>query len=293
MVEVKQWFQKWYANQELYSHVKQVQRLLNESHSSAPVSLPACELILYLLQERMIDACFSKDSFSTPPSQNSRRIVSSPSISLRELFKARDPPTHSAANSSHVLGLTDKELIRETRNTGSAGLDSILSEFKGNNSKFQQTYAKDVTASLESLKSEVPFIAPASELPYTMDQLYLHRNQCRDVLSGLFSTIVRSLSPRTLPETVRSVSGHWPRVTHRSLLRELAFTSGSCITDHWKWILLSFAQALVIYQRSRRLVKFALRGNAHEFFVELKNDHWDYSDLMQNTDWILIQVRIL
>lgn len=189
------------------------------------------------------------------------------------------------------LGLDDNKNVHHSNSAGSNALLSILSDWGRSNSQIQHTYARDVIASLDSLKGEKMTMAPATELPFSIDQLVFHHYECKRALSTLFEEISASLSPSTPAEMTRALAGHWPHITHRSLLRELAFTSGSRAGKQWKSVLLSFAQALAMFQRSRRLLRFALRGSLHELCVELKNTRENYEDSVENTDWILIQVR--
>jgi hypothetical protein len=191
-------------------------------------------------------------------------------------------------DSFEVLGVTGHG-ISEPDRAGSEELRAILSDFEMSDARFQRSYARDVQASMESLRHEVPTMVPARRPPYTINQLLSHRDQCRKVLLVIFTALVRSLSPSTPSEAVRGTAGHWARVTHRSLLKELASNSESRVEGDWKQILLSFAQALAIFQRSRRLVRYVLRQSFHECFLELENTQCDYSDLIRNTDWILIQ----
>jgi hypothetical protein len=123
-------------------------------------------------------------------------------------------------------------------------------------------------------------------------QLDYHRDECRRYSEAVFKSIYRSLSPSNDAEEVMFTAGLWPRITKRSLLAKLALTSRDILDDQWTEVLISFAQGMLWFQRSQRLIRFAHHNNHEEFFKELENTGDEYSEHAgQYLDWFLIQVR--
>jgi len=93
-------------------------------------------------------------------------------------------------------------------------------------------------------------------------------------------------------EHILANAGLWPRIHPRAMLHPLASASNTLITQEWAKSLTAFAKAFIEYQFSQRLVAYVLHSESDNFFKELDNATFNWSDERGNTDWLLIQVRM-
>ncbi|KDQ56358.1 hypothetical protein JAAARDRAFT_132396 [Jaapia argillacea MUCL 33604] len=253
-------FRSWNSNADLRDHILAVQRVLNQSFHPMPNSPP-----IYRFDPcAMAPVLFS----SLSP------------VTLRHLLQ-RDAPTIGPLPNilgfpgiSHPLApLTD--------------LQSLISEFRSSLDRFPRNYGEGLMRSLKALHASSP-TPPRKE--YSIAEIILHHDTCRAYVQDVFSSISQAFSPSTPVERVMFTADLWPRITRRSVLGLLATTCGICLTTPWKDILSLFAMALLLYQRSHRMVGCALVGKQDEVWKELENVGYFVGDSVLNVDWLLIQI---
>jgi hypothetical protein len=187
-------------------------------------------------------------------------------------------------------------MLKNARRRGTiSDLQILISHFQDHSDPFYRLYGEELDKSRKHLGNDDIDVSP-DYIPYTIELLVEHRDQCKAYVEENFASIRESLSsPSNLSEMMVYISGLWPRVTTRSLLGKMASTSGTSLTDDWKILLISFAQGILLFQRSQRLLALALGKSYEEFFKELQNplqNPWyDSQDVKQYPDWLLIQVR--
>jgi hypothetical protein len=261
-------FLSWFQNKELRDHIERVQTALDESHHS--------------------DAKPTGDSvYKFAPYSTSRPSASS-SIAFDQLLE-RDAPDIGQPPST--LGASKKSQKYENP-TNTDELQSLLQEFRrSQTSVFHRRYGCDLDRSRRSLDNDTKSIPRPNWASHPLKVFTYHRDQCRQHLQDVLASITKSLSPSNVAEEIMFTAGQWPRVTTRSLLGKLAFSSSIALTGTWKQVLITLAQALLGFQRSQRLLGLALVPNHEELYKELQNKGYDVQDGLHYPDWLLIQVR--
>jgi hypothetical protein len=110
----------------------------------------------------------------------------------------------------------------------------------------------------------------------------------------VFSELLATLVPSQDAEKANGIAGLWPRITPRSLLRQLAQDRISTLTDQWKTAIKRYAVCLLKYQQSHRLLELSLSQKSEELLRETDSMRSDSDLLTESTpDWLLVQVRPL
>jgi hypothetical protein len=108
----------------------------------------------------------------------------------------------------------------------------------------------------------------------------------------IFSELLASLAPSQSVEEISSIAGLWPRITPRSILRQLAQDHINALPDEWKSAIMHYAISFLEYQQSIRLLQFSSRQKYEELVREAEAicqnamEEW-------TAEWLLIQVRPL
>jgi hypothetical protein len=93
-------------------------------------------------------------------------------------------------------------------------------------------------------------------------------------------------------EKANAIAGLWPRITPRSLLRQLAQDRIGTLPDQWKAVITRYAVCLLKYQQSQRLLELSSSQKREELLREIETMRSDV--LAESTpDWLLVQVRPL
>ena len=121
--------------------------------------------------------------------------------------------------------------------------------------------------------------------------LLLYHKECSRRKDKLFCEISAALAPsQNVEETIR-ISGLWPRITPRSILRQLARDRISTLPDQWKSMIVHYAVSFLEYQQSLRLVELSSRQDCENLLHEIQAIGNDV--LAESTpDWLLVQVRL-
>ncbi|KIM82965.1 hypothetical protein PILCRDRAFT_819766 [Piloderma croceum F 1598] len=265
MPTVKGLFTSWFSNQQLRDHIDRVQAILNGVHGSPlmnTVSLyqfTSCLEIAPLPPPRIVlDRLFERDA---------------PHITLRPPNPLETPELRKTGPRPEIMG----------------DLPALISHFQHHGNSFYRRYGNALDESRRHLVNDAIDVSP-NYIPYSMEILTAHRDQCKVHVEEFLASLNDSLSPSNPSEMMMYISGLWPRITLRSLLGKLAFHSSATLTNHWQSLLISLAEGMLLYQSSQRLLWSALKENHDDFSKELKNQVCRSQDAKQCLDWLLIQV---
>lgn len=170
-------------------------------------------------------------------------------------------------------------------------LSALFNEFKHDARPLNCRYGHELDESRVDLMRRRP-LAPLSELPPN-GVLVKNGMECQSQLQAAFQQLSSCLSPSTPTERVASIAGVWPRITPRTLLRQLSLKSRiRCdISPRWRKGLIAYAQLFIEYQRSQRLISLAAAGNKEEFCKEVDHTTGESNKETPDPDWLLVQVR--
>lgn len=212
-------------------------------------------------------------------------------ITLQNLLGHRDFPDMEPQRSEFWAYFVGSE--RPDGPADRTHLQTLISALRcTQNDGLHRQYGQDLEDSLGDLRDQVYRGSPHS-IPLTTIQVLCHyRDQCKERMRKIFTAIFNSLSP--LPskpiEHIMEIAGLWPEITPRSILSMLAFSHRRGLTRDWMKTIAIFAQTVIEYQRSHRLVRFALTKEVESFYKESANASFDWENALHYPDWVLIQV---
>jgi hypothetical protein len=208
----------------------------------------------------------------------SRTDVPTPSQDRVPVFQNHKiiPPTRAAKNTPRRFGL--------------ASLEMLVEELRKSGQPLLKLYGNELSKShRELLRANWPRFTQQA-VPETED-LFLYHKECSDRKAKLFSEILGVLSPSQNVEDICHIAGLWPRITPRSILRQLARDRIGTLPDQWKIIIMRYAVSFIRYQQSLRLLVLSSRHECENLLHEIQaisDDVLEESPL----DWLLIQVRL-
>jgi len=168
------------------------------------------------------------------------------------------------------------------------GLSSLIQELRHSRESLLQLYGEDLNKSYgDFLGKRASFLVQQSVPP--QEALLRYRDLCSKKKDAMFSELSKALAPSWKLENVASVSGLWPRITPRSILRELSRDRVHTLTDEWKHAITRYAVAFLKYQQSQRLLELSSRRRDEEFLREAETACEDVAAAC-SPDWLLIQV---
>ena len=274
----KEYVQSVSQNVRLRDHVLQLQCIL-EDHDSENVSIPPTATTRYLFTPRFITHHTKSISYSIHDVFLLRTTVPNSSID-GEPFPFPDlntPPSTETEGSSAPVGSDSlRILIDELRCSRQPLLQLYGNELNRSQCEFMERSAS------QSARGAVP----------SHELLRLYHDECSRRKDQVFSEISAALAPSQNAEKANGVAGIWPRVTPRSLLRQLAQDHVSTVPDRWKGVITHYAVFLLKYQQSQRLLDLSSRQKHEELLREI--DSMRGNVLAESTpDWLLVQVRPL
>ncbi|KAH9056708.1 hypothetical protein EDB87DRAFT_1824048 [Lactarius vividus] len=222
----------------------------------------------------------------------SKAISLSPS--LREVLTSR-------ANfaQSQIHGKTDFAILPSTTATGAGSkspssredsLKCLIHEFRQSRKSLLQLYGEDLSKSHSDLLDKAgPSLLPVHPGIPPQEALLQYRDLCSKKKNAIFSELSEALAPSQKLETVISISGLWPRITPRSILRELSRDRVHSLTDQWKHAITRYAIAFLKYQQSQRLLGLSSRRRDEELLREVETNCEDVAAAC-SPDWLLIQI---
>jgi len=209
----------------------------------------------------------------------SRTDVPTPSRDREPVFQDHDiiPPTRAAE------GIT--------RGVGLAGLELLVEELRKSGQSLLKLYGNELSRShRELLGGNWPQFAQIAVPSH--ECLLLYHKECSYWKDKLFSEVLGVLSPSRNVEEICYIAGLWPRITPRSILRQLARDRIGTLPDPWKISIMRYAVSFIRYQQSLRLLELSSRQECENLLHEIQaisDDVLEESTL----DWLLIQVRLL
>ncbi|KAI9432130.1 hypothetical protein H4582DRAFT_2062144 [Lactarius indigo] len=250
---------------------------------------------IHRLQE-IID-CYEITTPPNTPFVFSPRFSASPpnaiSPSLQEVLLSRadflQSPTYEQCDSDiavpSVVSIGAENKLPSTREDS---LSSLIHEFQQSPESLLQLYGEDLSKSHRDLLGKAaPF--PVHRGVPSREALRHYRDLCSQKKDAIFSELSEALSPSQNQEIVISVSGLWPRITPRSILRELSRDRVGTLTDQWKYAITRYAIAFLKYQQSQRLLELSSRRRDEELLREAETICEDVAATC-SADWLLIQI---
>jgi hypothetical protein len=253
-------------NIEFGAHIADVQVVLNSCETTAPIANP---------------------TYAFSP-QFSRRSSKSTSPSLQDLLSFRtNVPQSKDDLDSLIQQSTSPSPSSRAELPQSKDLDSLIQEFQDSRLSLLRLYGDDLQKSYNDL------LAKPAHFPRTPPASLGHyRDLCSKKKDALFSDIAKALAPDRELEKVISVSGLWPRITPRSILRELSRNRVGTIADRWKRAITRYAVAFLRYQQSQRMLELSSQHRNVELLREAETACEEIAAAC-SPDWLLIQVSSL
>jgi hypothetical protein len=236
-----------------------------------------------------------KEPYSFSP-HLSARPTKAPCPSLREILMSRAnfPQRSTRKRPSPGCAIMPPTLTMATKSNPSpardGGLSLLIQELRLSRESFLNLYGEDLNKSYRDLLGKWPSFLVQRKVP-PQDALLRYRDLCSEGKDAIFSELSEVLAPSQKSENVISVSGLWPRITPRSILRELSRDRVRTLTDRWKHVITRYAVAFLKYQQSQRLVELSSRRRHEELLREAETICEDVAAAC-SPDWLLIQVSL-
>ncbi|KAI9431719.1 hypothetical protein H4582DRAFT_2084583 [Lactarius indigo] len=232
-------------------------------------------------------------SYVFSPQFTNARPPKTSSPSLREVLMSRAnipwPPTRERPPSGGAIPSTVTTAIESNPHSiREDGLSSLIQELRHSQEPLLQLYGDDLNKSYGGLLGEeASFLVRRRAPPH--EALLHYRDSCSKKKDAIFSELSEALAPSQKLEHLLSVSGLWPRITPRSVLRELSRDRVHTLTDQWKHAITRYAVAFLKYQQSQRLLELSSRRRDEELLQEAETTCEDVAAAC-SPDWLLIQI---
>jgi hypothetical protein len=213
-----------------------------------------------------------------------------PSYSFHDVLISRANVPTPSTDRKPSLGCTisSPKAAEPSPVASSDSLKSLLEEFRNSRQPLQRLYGDELNKSYCKLLSQNAPQLAQSAIPSPLRPLFYHV-ECSRRKDHEFSEILAALAPSQYVEITNGVSGLWPRITPRSLLRQLARDRISELPDKWRTVIIHYATALLRYRHSIRLWELSLGQKRQELLREMDAIHNDVL-AESNPDWLLVQV---
>ncbi len=211
--------------------------------------------------------------------------------SLRQVLTSRADFTQSPTSKQLDCAIPSTTTIGVEINpspTRKDSLSSLIREFRHSRESLLRLYGDDLKKSYcDLLENAPPF--PVHRRAPSQKALLRYRNLCSKQKDAIFSELSGALAPSQRQEHVLRSAGLWPRITSRSVLRELSRDRVHTLPDQWKRAITGYAVAFLRYQQSQRLVELLLTRRDEEYLREADTVCEDVTAAC-SPDWLLIQV---
>ncbi|KAH9019095.1 hypothetical protein EDB84DRAFT_1275959 [Lactarius hengduanensis] len=223
---------------------------------------------------------------------SSKAISLSPS--LREVLMSRANFAQSPIHGQTDFAIPSTVAIGAESKSPSSREDSLrclIHELRQSQKPLLRDYGEDLSKSHSDLLEKAgPSLLPVHPGVPPQEALLEYRDLCSKKKNAIFSELSEALAPSQKLETVISISGLWPRITPRSILRELSRDRVHSLTDRWKHVITCYAVAFLKYQQSQRLLELSSRRRDEELLREAETVCEDVA-VDCSTDWLLIQIN--
>ena len=239
--------------------------------------------------------CYASTSQSppnTPYAFSPILSASAPKVlpSLQELLMSRAPPIFELFDCSipTILSTMTVEVESAPPSSKEDNLRCLIREFGQSQESLLKLYGEDLSKSYSDLVGKAaPF--PVHRGVPLQEELRHYRDLCSKQKGALFSQLSGSLAPSQKHETILNISGLWPLITPRSILRELSRDRVFALNNQWKHAITLYAAAFLKYQQSQRLLELSSRRRDEELLREAETTCEDVAAAC-SPDWLLIQV---
>ena len=224
-------------------------------------------------------------------------ITSTPKVhscSLCDVLLARsNVPTPPAGGESFQFGVIPSTAAtnRVPSTSGSDSLQTLIDEFQNSQQPLLQLCGSELGHSNRALVEQNASQFTRHAAP-SHEDLIVYHNECSRMKDNIFSEIEVALSPSQKAEEVIRTAGLWPRITPRSILRQLTRDRFTTLPDQWKAVITRYALSLLKYQQSIRLLGLSSRQKHEELIREIEAV-CDGGMKEWPPDWLLIQVSPL
>ena len=268
---IEEYVQSISRNIQLKVHVLQLQDILQRyGNVSIPTSLR------YEFSSQFITSYSKAPSYSIEDVLSSRTNVPSP-LAEHPLLDDSIPPTAATAGTLEPVG--------------SDGLEILIKELRHSWQPLLELYGDDLDRSYRELMGHSSPQSARGAVP-SHELLPLYHDECSHRKDKIFSAISTTLAPSQKVEEANSIAGLWPRITPRSILRQLAQDRIGTLPDQWKAVIIHYAVCLLKYQQSQRLLELSSSQKHEELLREIDAMRSDV--FAESTpDWLLIQVGSL
>jgi hypothetical protein len=267
---IDEYFQSISRNIRLKDHVLQLQSILKRyGNVPMPTTLPYNFLPRFTVSSSMAPSYLLRDVLS------SRTSIPTPSAVQPFLGDSiRVPPAAATASTLDPVG--------------SDALKILIEEFQNSRQPLLELYGNELNKSHRELKGQIASRSSRGAVP-SHELLHLYHDECSRKKDELFSEILSNLAPSQNAEETSTIAGVWPRITPRSLLRQLAQDRIGTLPDQWKAVITRYAICLLKYQQSQRLLELSASQKHEELLREADSMRSDV--LVESTpDWLLVQV---
>ena len=209
-----------------------------------------------------------------------------PSYSLCDILSARgNVPTPPAGGGSFPTTATDRV---PPSTPGSHDLQTLIDELQNSQQSLLQLCGSELSRSNRALveQSASQFVRHGTP-PHGV--LLVFHDECSHTKDKIFSEIEAALAPSQKAEEIIGTAGLWPRITLRSILRQLDRDHFTTLPNQWKPVIMGYALSLLKYQQSTRLLELSSRQNHEELLREIEAVS-DEGMKEWTPDWLLIQV---
>ena len=293
-------------NIEFGAHIADLQVVLNSCETTVPIAnatytvvLPTARLKKEIPHARLTSRWqHSRQHYYTVSPQSSTRSPKTTSPSLQDVLSDRgnvpqslihDSTSQDVPSSRAKFPASRAKLpsSRARLPQSTEDLDSLIQEFKDSRLSLLRLYGEDLQKSYNDLLRK-----PAHSPPTPPESLRHYRDLCSKKKDALFSDIAEALAPERELEKVINISGLWPRITPRSILRELSRNRVDTLADPWKRAITRYAVAFLKYQQSQRMLELSSQHRNVELLREAETA-CEETAAACSPDWLLIQVSSL
>ena len=218
-----------------------------------------------------------------------------PSYSIRDVLITREGiaflPENRDPFKDHTSSPPTAATEGITPRIDSGSLEVLVEELQNSEQPLRKLYGDELNKShRELLRQDAPQANQSAIPPH--DLLLAHHDLCIREKDNIFFQISLALAPSQNVEKIYGVAGLWPRITTRSLLRQLARDRINKLPDQWRSVIMRYATSLLKYRHSVRLLELSSGHRKEELLREVEAIRNDV--LAKSTpDWLLIQVRPL
>ncbi|KAI0296910.1 hypothetical protein B0F90DRAFT_1819762 [Multifurca ochricompacta] len=252
------------------------------------------ELKNHIGQLQGILSGYGSITFPGPPYTFSPRLdvgsFKTISYSMREVLvsRANVPPPPTCEEHIVIPSNMTVEAGSRPQPAGEGRLRNLIQEFRHSRESLLQLYGDDLEDSHSALVGKkVPYLTQRVIPSYEV--LRDHRDMCSERKDTIFSELFMPLKPSEKIEKVISAAGLWPRITPRSILRELSRDRVHALAGLWKHAVTTYAVAFLRYQQSQRLLELSSRGRDEELLRESDTACEEVAAVCSD-DWLLIQI---